>query len=92
MIIAGILGVAAAGYAQDQNGELTKVKGVSKKAGWLDDATAYQTQFSGLKGLVAAGDLDAPRTTTQTKNMKRVYTKGNVSPDGHVSPLRLDHW
>lgn len=68
--------------------ELERIKGVKKTARWLDANTVEQEQWSGLRGLLARGDLTAPTTKTMTKNLKRVYTKGVVTPSGRVTPFR----
>lgn len=72
-------------------GATSKTKGVRSSAGWVSPDTAYQTQFTSLKGLIQRGDLDAPFTSLQTKTLKRAYQKGVVQPNGLVLPLRLDH-
>lgn len=72
-------------------GMISKTKGVRKKAVWLDDHKIMQEQWSGLRGLVASGDVTAPRTKTIVKNLKRVYEKGLVTAEGWVIPHRLIH-
>lgn len=68
------------------------VKGVKKKAKWLDENTVRQEQWLGLKGLLASGDMSAPVTKLVTKKLSRLYTKGQVNRQGVVSPFRLNLW
>ena len=64
-----------------------RIKGVSKRAKWLGTNRVEQDQWAGLRGLMQKGDLTAPTTKTIIKNLKRVYTKGNVQDDGRVEPF-----
>jgi hypothetical protein len=66
-----------------------KTKGVRDSATLLSPCEFRQVQFTNLKGLLQRGDLTAPYTKDITKRLTRRYTKGNVGPDGRVSPLRL---
>lgn len=66
-----------------------RIKGVRKKAVWIDRNTVQQEQWSGLKGLMAKGDLTAPTTKTVIKHLKRQYTKGHQQPNGRIVPYRL---
>jgi len=66
-----------------------KVKGVRHNAKWLSDSLISQDYFVGFKGLLRAKSLDAPIVFTIQKKLSRVYTKGTVTPSGHVLPLRL---
>jgi DNA polymerase type B, organellar and viral len=68
-----------------------KHKGVKKKAEWLEPNVVRQQQWSGLKGIVSSGRLDAPTTKTIVKHLHRVYDKGVVCPDGRVTPHHLHH-
>lgn len=65
------------------------IKGVKHDARWLKHNRVEQEQWSGLKGLIAKGDLTAPTTKTIIKNLKREYTKGIVQPDGFVLPYKF---
>lgn len=73
-------------------GDMEKIKGIRKQALKITPNTYAQTKFTGLKGLVARGDVDAPIVGLQQKTLTREYHKGTVGPDGRVSPLRLDAW
>jgi hypothetical protein len=69
-----------------------KCKGVSPSARWTQRNAVEQEQWSSLSGLVRGESLAAPRTTRVRKVLSRRYTKGTVSPDGSVSPIRLSDW
>lgn len=69
--------------------EVRKVKGVRARAKWLDGSTVEQDRFTGFRGLLRAGSLDAPIVATQVKHLNRRYTKGRVMKSGRVLPLRL---
>lgn len=71
-------------------GSKVRTKGVRKNAVWLDGHKVRQEQWSGLRGLVRSGHMDAPTTKTVTKNLARIYSKGSVQQDGSVNPFRLD--
>lgn len=66
-----------------------KTKGVRKEAIWISPNRIQQEQWSGMKGLIAKGDVTAPRTRKIIKTLKRVYDKGQIQPDGVVTPHRL---
>jgi hypothetical protein len=68
---------------------IARTKGVSKEPYWNANGEIVQDQWSSLVGLVALGDLSAPRTTMVAKNLERVYRKGVVGPDGRVTPFVL---
>lgn len=66
-----------------------RTKGVRQTATWTGPNTVEQDYWFGLKGLVAAGDVSAPRVKRITKHLERVYRKGRVLPGGHTRPWRL---
>jgi len=70
-------------------GDKTKLKGVRPSAEWLDADTVRQEKWSGLKGLLRAGNLDRPTTRLIEKHLSRRYDKGVIGPDGCVSPWLL---
>lgn len=82
-------GVEILGCKDYQWGPKIKHKGVKKNAVWLDSHTVRQEQWSGLRGLILHGDMSAPQTKTMIKNLRRIYDKGVVAPDGTVSPHHL---
>lgn len=64
-----------------------RCKGVRSKAIWLDKNTVEQVKWSGLRGLLRAGNCDHPSTGRVTKHLKRVYDKAVVLPSGWTRPL-----
>ena len=70
-------------------GALEKHKGIRKNAKWLDESSATQQQWQGLRGWVRKGATSGPLTTTVTKHLARNYTKGLVREGGLVSPLEI---
>ena len=66
-----------------------RTKGVRPTAVWTGPATVEQDHWFGLKGLVASGDVSAPRVRRITKHLSRVYRKGKVLPGGRTRPWRL---
>lgn len=70
--------------------DVTKIKGIRANAERVSDAVYNQDYFVGFKGLLRAGSLDAPIVYTIQKKLSRNYTKGDVSPDGLVTPYRLN--
>lgn len=67
----------------------TKVKGVSKRAIWIDGTCAVQDQWVGWAGAIRRGRVDMPVTVPTLKVQARRYTKGQIGPTGRVEPLRL---
>lgn len=67
-----------------------RTKGVKSNALWLNRNVVEQTQWLGLKGLLQAGDLTAPRRKIVCKVLRREYTKGIVTESGRVEPFHLD--
>ena len=63
-----------------------KTKGVRSSARWVGPRKVIQDQWSGLRGLIAAGRMTAPTTRPVEKNLKRIYTKGTVGTDGWIDP------
>ena len=66
-----------------------RIKGV--KRGTLEhEPNLYIVEtWSGMRGMLARGQLDAPRVRTHTKRLKRIYRKGVVQPSGRVLPFEL---
>jgi len=71
-------------------GTYSKTKGVKRSARWIKDDMVEQEQWSGLRGLLATGDMDAPVTTTMTKRLRREYDKGRRTPSGRVLPYLVN--
>jgi hypothetical protein len=71
-------------------GDATKIKGVRKTAEQIDENTFLQTQFRGFRGAVLAGELDRMVISDQVKELRRVYKKGTVGPDGWVIPFVME--
>ena len=63
-----------------------KIKGVREKAIWMGPRKVLQDQWSGLRGLIAAGRLDTPTTKPITKQLGRTYHKGTVLDSGWIEP------
>jgi len=76
-------------YVFDQ---VRRVKGVRHNAKWINDNTVEQVKFTGFRGLLRQGSLDAPIVSMQRKVLRRVYDKGIVLKSGKVKPLRFDLW
>ena len=70
--------------------ETVRVKGVRKNAKWIKDNEVEQDRFTGFKGLLREGSLDAPIIQKTKKKLSRNYTKGTVSKSGIVKPLRIN--
>ena len=66
-----------------------RTKGVRQTAKWTGPNTVEQDHWYGLKGLVATGDISAPRVKRITKHLNRIYRKGKVLPGGRTRPWRL---
>ena len=67
-----------------------KVKGVRHNAQWLTESLISQDYFVGFKGLLRSGSLDAPIVFKIEKHLGRIYSKGTVTKQGKVLPLRLN--
>jgi len=67
-----------------------KTKGVRASAHWIGTDSVVQEQWSSLKGLLRAGDMSAPTTTSIAKQLSRRYAKGLVTPSGRVLPYSLE--
>lgn len=72
--------------------EKTVIKGIRDPTNPASENTFVQQQWSSLTGLIHRGDLSAPTIKQITKVLARSYTKGRVSPSGHVSPFVLREW
>ncbi len=70
-------------------GEKKRTKGVRQTAVWIGPNTVEQDHWFGLKGLVATGDVSAPRVKRITKHLARIYRKGKTLPGGRTRPWRL---
>ncbi len=67
--------------------EIKRIKGVKRNAKQISDNVYEQTRFYKFRSLLRKGSLDAPLTEIFTKELKRVYLKGIVQPDGFVKPF-----
>ena len=67
-------------------GDTSKTKGVRRDAVWIDQHTIRQSQWSGLRGMLASGELSRPITKTIIKRLNRCYDKGTVLADGTIQP------
>ena len=70
-------------------GDITKIKGVKKNAVQISDNIYEQTRFYKFRSLLRKDSLDAPLTEVFTKELKRVYLKGIVQPNGFTKPFSL---
>lgn len=70
-------------------GPKRRTKGVRQTAIWTGPNTIEQDHWFGLRGLVATGDVSAPRVKRITKRLARVYKKGKTLPGGRTRPWRL---
>jgi hypothetical protein len=70
-------------------GEVTKTKGVPRKATQLDPNTWQYDQFRGAKTWVKQGMPTGVEVYRRTKQRVKTYDKGVVMPNGLVLPLRL---
>lgn len=66
-----------------------KIKGIRRNAEKVGRNKYRQDQFTGFKGLLQNGSLDAPVVRKIVKSLKRKYTKGTVKRSGRVSPFVL---
>lgn len=66
-----------------------RVKGVRATAEWHTDSIASQAHFVGLRGLMSHYTLSAPVVFPVTKVQTRIYSKGIISDNGDVLPLKL---
>lgn len=70
-------------------GGKVKIKGVRRDAEMIEYNKFKQMQSLGIKTGLHQHDINRVIWREVTKVLKRDYTKGEVSPDGRVSPLRL---
>ncbi len=68
--------------------DIVKIKGIKKNAKQISENIYEQTRFYKFRSLLRKGSLDAPLTETFTKELKRVYLKGEVQLDGWVKPFK----
>jgi len=71
-------------------GDKVRRKGVKGNAEKWDENVFYQDKWSGLAGMLRAGNLNNPTTEKVIKILKREYDKGQVLPSGRVVPFVLD--
>jgi len=69
--------------------EKVVVKGVRKSAVKLADGVYTQEQWPTFKGIFKTADANAYVVKSITKHLTRKYTKGDVGPDGVVTPFVL---
>lgn len=65
-------------------------KGIRKNAVQIADGVYQQELWPGFRGLLRSGHSDVYAVKTVTKHLTREYKKGNVTPDGSVTPLLYD--
>ncbi|GAH53123.1 unnamed protein product, partial [marine sediment metagenome] len=63
------------------------VKGIRKNAIEVSKGVFQQEQWPSFRGLLRSGEPDTYTVGTTTKHLNREYTKGEVSPDGVVTPF-----
>ncbi|GAH27244.1 unnamed protein product, partial [marine sediment metagenome] len=68
-------------------GSKNVVKGIRKNAIEITKGVFQQEQWPSFRGLLRSGDPDTYTVGTTTKHLNREYTKGEVSPDGVVTPF-----
>jgi hypothetical protein len=66
-----------------------KTKGIRKTAEEIEPGVYRQDLFVGLKGAIAAGDINRQIIKSVEKRLSGAYSKGDVSPTGVVTPYRL---
>jgi hypothetical protein len=64
-------------------------KGIRYQAKRLAKGKYRQIKWTGLRGLLANGNLNMPITSLVVKTLNRVYDKGVVGTNGFVTPLHL---
>ncbi|KKL15750.1 hypothetical protein LCGC14_2502480, partial [marine sediment metagenome] len=67
-----------------------KIKGIRKNAKQVGPTSYQQEQWLTLRSLVARGNIDEYVVKTITKTLYRRYEKGDVHPDGSITPYHLD--
>ncbi len=67
----------------------SKIKGISKKAIKIGPGIYKQPLFWGFKRMLRHEFIDIQIIETIVKHLQRIYTKGDVAPDGRVTPLVL---
>lgn len=70
-------------------GKRVKRKGIRAQALEVGPGVFEQDKWSGLRGLIASGNLTTPTTSRVTKHMHRRYDKGRVLSSGRVVPWTL---
>ena len=70
------------------DGEST-IKGISTKAIKIGPGIYKQPLFWGFKRMLRHEFIDIQIIETIVKHLQRIYTKGDVAPDGRVTPLVL---
>ena len=67
-----------------------KIKGIKLSATQLADGCYRQYQSVGLRGGLHRGDVNRAIWHDTIKEVKRVYNKGIILPDGKVEPIIMD--
>ncbi len=70
-------------------GDRVKMKGIRRNAIKIGPNTYRQDTFIGVKGMIKMEDMSKQRIRVTEKTLKRVYLKGDVSPEGIVTPFHL---
>lgn len=70
-------------------GNRERSKGIRKDAFVVGENLYLQEQFQSFAGSIRSGLTDRVRIHTITKRLSDLYTKGNVGPDGTVTPFQL---
>ena len=78
---------------KDENNEkikIDKIKGVNKNAIKIDENTYATSTWQGLAHAIETGNLDGYSQFSMIKELKREYTKGEISKSGRVIPICLN--
>lgn len=69
--------------------DVVKIKGIKESAIKLGEGLYKQERFLKIKSLMKKGQLDTPQIEIITKQLKRIYDKGHVLPNGQIIPFKL---
>lgn len=70
-------------------GDKVRIKGIRQNAVRVSSNIYRQQRWGGLRGMVADGRVDSPRTTDVNKTLSRTYNKANVTVLGWTRPLQF---
>jgi len=68
----------------------TVIKGIRKNAVQVSPTEFIQDRWPTLKGMLSRQETDHYVTAKTHKHLERDYTKGTVTDNGWIEPLRLD--